>query len=189
MILVIFEALEQILVDRGGLFVLQLGANRVFSRVVIFEVSIFVAHALELLDFVDGAEFGLEILVDKFLVNLVRLDALILEDAGTRQIVLVAGVVVHAGAPLFADGELFGLRTSRREGQLLVLLGRLFLLNRHQSDAFGLVVDVEFFVPLFGLRRACLFVCARITILLSASFFGQYFLLVNLVVSNRNLIF
>ena len=80
MILVIFEALEQILVNRGGLFVLQLGTNRVFSGIVIFEVSILVAHALELLNFVDGTEFGLEILMDKFLVNLVGQDALILED-------------------------------------------------------------------------------------------------------------
>lgn len=79
MILVIFEAFEQILVNRGGLFVLQLGTNRVFSGVVIFEVSIFVAHTLELLNFVDGTEFGLEILMDKFLVNLVGQDALILE--------------------------------------------------------------------------------------------------------------
>jgi|TARA_B110000305_G_C19180446_1_gene511732 hypothetical protein len=80
LILVIFEALEQILVNRGGLFVLQLGTNRVFSGIVIFEVSILVAHALELLNFVDGTEFGLEILMDKFLVNLVGQDALILED-------------------------------------------------------------------------------------------------------------
>ena len=115
LIFVIFEAFEQILVNRGGLFVLQLGANRIFGGIVIFQVSIFVARTLQLFDLVDRAELGLEILVDKFLVNLVGQVALILEADRARQIVLVASVVVHASAPLFADGKLFRLRSSRRE--------------------------------------------------------------------------
>lgn len=141
LLVVIVEALEQILVDGRGLFVVQLGADRVFGGAVVFQVCDFDARAFELLHLVNGTEFVAEVGHDQLLQGQ---DALIAEGTRTCQIVLITGVVVHASTPLFTNRKLFCLLDSSFEG----IFAYLFLLNWHQSNSFALVLQNQLFLPL-----------------------------------------
>ena len=93
---------------------------------MVFQVGDFDTHAFELLDLVDGAEFMVKVGNDELLVGQATL---IVEGTRAHQIVLVAGVVVHTCAPLFANGKLFGLLGFES------IFGQLILQNGHQGDA------------------------------------------------------